>query len=278
MVLPSYNYGGPAVLSHVNLKLEPGVRCLLVGGNGTGKSTLLRILSGKHLIHSKVLILGCDAYNNTPMGLCYLGGEWANNPTVRGDVSVPQLLQSVSADKYPERRDRLIELLDVDLDWRMHKVSDGERRRVQLMMGLVQPFDVLLLDEVTVDLDVLVRRDLLNYLKSECETRNVTILYATHIFDGIGEWATHIAHLDNGTITKMDRVDNIVEMQEIREKRKHQAIRDDSSLLLLVEGWLRGEFEQKKKRRKEEKGVKSRIEVLGEDYKTHRDKYYNYWK
>ena len=43
----------------------------------------------------------------------------------------------------PVRRDKLIELLDIDLQWRMHKVSDGQRRRVQICMGLLHPFKVL---------------------------------------------------------------------------------------------------------------------------------------
>lgn len=42
----------------------------------------------------------------------------------------------------PVRRDKLIELLDIDLQWRMHKVSDGQRRRVQICMGLLHPFKV----------------------------------------------------------------------------------------------------------------------------------------
>lgn len=42
----------------------------------------------------------------------------------------------------PVRRDRLLELLDIDLQWRMHKVSDGQRRRVQICMGLLHPFKV----------------------------------------------------------------------------------------------------------------------------------------
>ncbi|XP_024177090.2 ABC transporter I family member 19 [Rosa chinensis] len=69
----------------------------------------------------------------------------------------------------PVRREKLIELLDIDLKWRMHKVSDGQRRRVQICMGLLHPFKVLLLDEVTVDLDVVPRMDLLDFFKEECE-------------------------------------------------------------------------------------------------------------
>ena len=66
----------------------------------------------------------------------------------------------------------------------MHRVSDGQRRRVQLLLGLVRPFDILLLDEVTTCLDVIVRQDLLRWLQRETETRGATVLYATHIFDG----------------------------------------------------------------------------------------------
>lgn len=42
----------------------------------------------------------------------------------------------------PVRRDKLIELLDINLQWRMHKVSDGQRRRVQICMGLLHPYKV----------------------------------------------------------------------------------------------------------------------------------------
>ncbi|KAJ0509091.1 putative ATPase, AAA-type, core, P-loop containing nucleoside triphosphate hydrolase [Helianthus annuus] len=72
-------------------------------------------------------------------------------------------------------------VLDIDLSWRMHKISDGQRRRVQICMGLLKEFKVLLLDEITVDLDVLARADLLTFLKKKCEERGATIIYATHI-------------------------------------------------------------------------------------------------
>ena len=67
---------------------------------------------------------------------------------MRGDILVSNFLDSVGGYRYKERRDLLLEILDVDLDWHMHTISDGERRRVQLCMGLMGPWDVLLLDEV----------------------------------------------------------------------------------------------------------------------------------
>lgn len=86
------------------------------------------------------------------------------NPVVRSDIVVSRFLDSVGGYRHKERRDKLLDILDVDLDWyadgstiqllfmcksrHMHTMSDGERRRGQLTMGLMQPWDLLLLDEV----------------------------------------------------------------------------------------------------------------------------------
>ncbi len=55
-----------------------------------------------------------------------------------------------------------------------------------------------MLDEITVDLDVLGRADLMRFLAEECETRGATIIYATHIFDGLESWPTHLAYVARG--------------------------------------------------------------------------------
>ncbi|KAG7088714.1 hypothetical protein E1B28_012682 [Marasmius oreades] len=122
----------------------------------------------------------------------------AMNARVRGDIVVSNFLDSVGGYRHKERRDHLLNVLDVNLDWHMHAISDGERRRVQLVMGLMGQWDLLLLDEVTVDLDVLVRSELLKFLREESESRGATIIYATHIFDGLDDFPTHVAHMRDG--------------------------------------------------------------------------------
>jgi len=112
---------------------------------------------------------------------------------LQADIAVKNMMSKLQSD-YPERRDELIELLGVDPEWRMHQVSDGQRRRVQLLLGLVRPFEILLLDEITTSLDVIVRQDLLHWLRKESEIRGATIIYATHIFDGLDDWPTHLTY------------------------------------------------------------------------------------
>lgn len=200
-------------LFDINIELKKCSRLLLIGPNGAGKSTLLKILAGQKLVkNGKILLNGSDPFDLRAKNdsiITYLGTEWANNEITKRDIPVSILVESVGGDFFKERRDELINLLDIDICWRMNQCSDGERRRVQLCMGLLKPWDILLLDEVTVDLDVLVRQRLLNFLKTETETRKCTIVYATHIFDGLGEWPTNIMHINGGIAIKKLTIDEV---------------------------------------------------------------------
>ncbi|KAJ3206045.1 CCR4-NOT regulatory complex component, partial [Entophlyctis luteolus] len=170
----SFSFGGagaPPIIDSVSLSIPRGARTLLIGANGAGKSTLLRILAGKTLAKDHVRVLGKHPFYESSEGITYLGTEWAHNPIVRRDVPVSRLLKTLGAERNRERCSRLLDIMDVNVDWHMHEVSDGQRRRVQIVLGLMEPWDILLLDEVTVDLDVLVRRDLIDFLKEETESR-----------------------------------------------------------------------------------------------------------
>ena len=59
----------------------------------------------------------------------------------QGDISAGKMIFGVDGVD-AERRQRLIELLEIDLEWRLNKVSDGQRRRVQICMGLLKPYQV----------------------------------------------------------------------------------------------------------------------------------------
>lgn len=215
-----------------------GSRTLLIGANGAGKSTLLRVLAGKTLAKAgTVKINGKDPFRDHIRRVTYLGTEWAANPVVRQDISAKVLIESVGGNAYPDRRDLLINILDIDINWRLHAVSDGERRRVQLAMGLIAPWDILLLDEVTVDLDVLSRSRLLEFLKRETESRPCQIVYATHIFDGLGGWPTHLAHLSLGHMKKVQEYDH-----HHGQKVSHDG---NTHLLEMVLDWLQKDYEQR---------------------------------
>ena len=63
-------------------------------------------------------------------------------------------------------------------------------------------FRVYILDEVTSDLDILSRERLLGWLKDQSSLNGATIIYSTHILDGMNEWATRLLYLETGRIEK----------------------------------------------------------------------------
>lgn len=202
----NYNIDNTTILKDINLKLEKGSRCVLVGRNGVGKSTLLKILGGKHLYHNcKVNILDKDSYNDTCFlnhKRLYVDPNWGIRTVAfagcgipyTADIPVSDMMKNLQ-DEFPERVGILRNVLEINMEWKMHLLSDGQRRRVQLFLALIRPYYVFLLDEVVAVLDIITRKKLLDFLKKESIVRNVTIIFATHVFDGLDEWSTHVLFL-----------------------------------------------------------------------------------
>lgn len=243
-----------------SLELPRGSRCLLIGANGAGKTTLQQLVAGKYMVgKDSVMVLGRSPFHDMQLTcsgqLSYLGTSWRKDVAfagygvpLQGDISAGKMIFGVDGVD-PARRATLIELLDIDLYQRINTMSDGQRRRVQICMGLLKPYEVLLLDEITVDLDVVGRLDLLAFFKRECEERGATILYATHIFDGLEAWITHAAYMEDGQIIKGGRREDILDLEASASPATVAAASPSSSavaaaprkLLFVVEEWLRME-------------------------------------
>lgn len=246
-------------VSNITLSLPPRSRTILIGANGAGKTTLLRLLAGKRLAPANAIrISNVDPFKDGLEGVTYLGLEWVLNPIVRTDIGVVELLRSVGGDAYPERRDELVSVLDIDTAWRMSAVSDGERRRVQLAMGLVRPWTVLLLDEITVDLDVLSRAEFLGWLKRETEVRECTIVYATHILDNLAGWPTHMVHMHMGTVREWGETDKFLATLDGEAEGS-----GNSKLGEVVLGWLRNDLKDRGPRSQNQRGPEGKTYGMG---------------
>ncbi len=89
--------------------------------------------------------------------------------------------------------------------------------------------------EVTTDLDLIARVDLLELLREETEKNGASILYATHIFDALEDWATHVAYIRAGRLSLLSRIEDIGDLVLMR--RRGVA----SPLYRTIEGWFRAE-------------------------------------
>jgi len=220
----TYCYGGGATVHNraisepklidVNCMFEKGSRVIVAGANGAGKSTLLSIVGGKKMVpqgHCKVF--GKECFNDTTLNLqrMYCGDWWRTNFFF--NLGVEEL---IGKDRLSSPRvQELIDIMQINLSWRINAISDGQRRRIQLLECLAEEKQVYVLDEITTDLDLYAREGLLEFLRKETEKRGATILYATHIFDSLADWATHVVFFSKAKIAKCCRIEDLKEYQAL---------------------------------------------------------------
>mmetsp|Transcript_15036 Transcript_15036/g.32409 ORF Transcript_15036/g.32409 Transcript_15036/m.32409 type:complete len:230 (-) Transcript_15036:35-724(-) len=119
-------------------------------------------------------------------------------------------------EEHVERRDELVKVLGIDLNWRMNECSDGQRKKVQIMIKLLKPFQVCIIDEFVADLDILSRGNFFDYMTRECEERGASVIYATHIFDLADSWASHIAFMQlDRVLSPIRRLDTLPAYKEV---------------------------------------------------------------
>jgi len=230
----AYNGGNPQLKS-VSFSYGRGARILVVGANGAGKSTLLSILGGKRMIKRNLAkVLGADCFNDPVDDLVMYCGDWWRTKFFM-NLTISQLLG-------PERATtarvlHLAEVLQINMDWMINEISDGQRRRCQLLEILSKPRPVYLMDEITSDLDLYAREGILAFLRAECEVRGATIFYCTHIFDHLEGWATDLLHMSKGEVVRQCKMDEIGEYSEL------VASGDSTPLYSVVRKWIYSEYD-----------------------------------
>ena len=199
-----YDTGAPLNINGLDCVIPANSKVILVGANGAGKSTLLRILTGViylGLESDEFDIAGTATPHDQAHGVAYLGGVWKRRRTgfegiepYSMDIAARDMMKKWQ-DENLERRDELVRVLGINLDWRMHECSDGQRKKVRIMLKLLRPFKLCVIDEFAADLDIFSRARFFEYLSKECELRGAAVVYATHIFDQADKWATHVAFM-----------------------------------------------------------------------------------
>ena len=179
--------GGRPALDDLSANVKAGRVTGLLGPSGSGKSTLIRSIVGVQVIRSGSLqVLGLKAGS---AALRPRIGYMTQAPSVYGDLTVVENLRYFARLlKVPaERVDGLIETvrLDAERDKVVNDLSGGQRARVSLAAALVGSPELLVLDEPTVGLDPLLRRDLWAMFKRLAED-GTTLLVSSHVMDEAG--------------------------------------------------------------------------------------------
>ena len=185
-------FGGTQALKGVELEIHPGEIVGLVGENGAGKSTLLKILAG---------IIPIDSGKRTPGTTTRIGYfSQARTENLNTENTVLEEIMKCNAEiREEEARSILGSFLfrRLDVEKRVSVLSGGEKSRLSLVKFLVDPPNLLLMDEPTTHLDLLSVEALVQALKHY----EGTLVFISHDVHFIRSLAEKTLHVNRGTIT-----------------------------------------------------------------------------
>jgi ATP-binding cassette subfamily F protein uup len=225
------SYGGPKLLNGASLQIESSERICLLGRNGEGKSTLLRLIAGEEKPDGGELIFQAGAkvgylQQKVPEGL----------PGSVYDLVKEGAPQHADEWERDQKTKKAIAKMGLEPDALFDSLSGGQKRRALLGKALVQEPDVLILDEPTNHLDI----ESIQWLENFLFRYQGTVLFVSHDRAFLRKLATRIVELDRGQMTSwtcgydkfLERKQTLLEAEE-----KQNAVFDKK--LAQEETWLR---------------------------------------
>jgi lipooligosaccharide transport system ATP-binding protein len=206
------SFGRHKVVDGLSFRLKPGEIFSLLGPNGAGKTTTIKILYGSLHPDGGTILYGGKDFSLSRREVKLTLGVCSQNDTIDYDLSVSDNLEVFGTYYHlspREARRRASDLLArFGLEGYRHStarmLSGGLKRRLQIARALINRPRVLFLDEPTVGLDPLGRRelwDLLHRLRKE----GVTIFLTTHYMDEAETLSDHVIILDRGRVIEEGR-------------------------------------------------------------------------
>jgi len=225
----SLAFGGPALFKDISLRISKGERICLLGRNGTGKSTLLKVISGELPPDSGVIDrqqglrvarleqdiprdLQGTIYESIAQGLGPIGLQLSryHNLSLRmeqGEADLHNELSEVqheleACDGWAQQQqiEQVLSRLKLPADLQVANLSGGLMRRVLLARALASAPEILLLDEPTNHLDI----ESITWLEEFLQRENLTLVFVTHDRAFLRNLATRIVEIDRGSLFDFD--------------------------------------------------------------------------
>ncbi len=215
----TYRLGNEKVhaLRKINLDIEKGEICCVLGTSGSGKSTLLNMLAGlEKPTKGSVKINGTEIttlsekklarFRQDNLGFVFQSYNLLNQLTALENVAMPLMFRGMSRKKREAVASKMLKAVGL-AERAKHKpsqMSGGQQQRVGIARAFVSKPSVIFADEPTGNLDTHTTAEVMNLMVKMCRKHNLTLVLVTHDLE-ISEYADRIVHIIDGEITSIEK-------------------------------------------------------------------------
>lgn len=194
-------------LNDINLNIQRGSYCVILGRTGSGKTLLLESIAGRYPKVTGEMIFNGQALQNTlpearNIGFVYQHFELFMHLNVLDNIAFPLKMRGYPLKKCQVMVNDIAECLGIThlLKHTVHHLSGGEKQRIALARALVFKPQILLLDEPTSALDYVTRHDMRKVLRNIHRAYQPTIIHVTHDISEALSLATQIGVMKAGRL------------------------------------------------------------------------------
>ena len=205
-------FGSTVAVSNLSLKVPKGSVFGLLGENGSGKTTSIKMMTGALIPHDgTVRVLGVDPAGMAPEVRSRIA-------FVADDMALPNGMRLSEGIKlhssYFEHWDKgyvwdRLKKYELNLSQSFGTLSKGQQRQFLLTLALAQKPELLILDEPASGLGVSVRREFLDTLMKLANEREVTILLSSHILSDVERVVDHVAFTKKGKLIRQENLEDL---------------------------------------------------------------------
>ena len=204
----TYSGSNVKAVDNLNIEIMKGEIYGLLGPNGAGKTTTISMLSTRVAPSGgKAIVAGYDIVRES-LKVRKVIGVVPQDLTTDEDLSGYENLMMVASfydvnkNKAKEKAEQLLKLVDLEEAAAKHvkTYSGGMRKRLELIVGLINEPEILFLDEPTLGLDVQTRSQMWKYIRDIQEKLDVTIILTSHYLDEIDALSSRVTIIDHGKV------------------------------------------------------------------------------
>lgn len=206
-----YRRKGDYVVEDIDIHVEKGTIHGLIGHNGSGKTTIIKCLTGIYPPDKgEVLLEGKTIFDNPDIkekiGYVADSNQMFSGYRISG---LAKFYEKTFSSFSMEDFDCLNRIFQVDIKKRISQLSKGQKMRVSFMLNMARNPEIMILDEPTAGLDAMAKKDLLGILVSSVENNGMTVLISSHHLDELEKVCDSVTMISNGRVSVQDELDEV---------------------------------------------------------------------